>query len=393
VNTIEINSDIRARQKASGVWELKHPGQDGRMTDWYSSGIKGSERELRSHVKQTKLEDIVVLGKNGALSERVIAQFQRGTPKRITLESVRDEWQDWMEKVGKAPRSIETCLNNFDRWIKTQKIQRKNPMHVTVDDIYPFVNPVDSPIKIKTRSIRLFAIRTLFEYLVAHNYSAGNPSAIVKVRKDKSLVGHSQQEVKRIEAFTKAEYNKLIKYFDREIAHVQAMLRGQKKDPGIRKPVTRLNWLQFFRFATVFSYEIGLRLGDICQLEWLSFSEVGEVIVHTDKSDTRIAVPMSDDMQAALELVPTDDMDYLFPMQRELILSKKRSQVSVYFKNELDRCEIEGKSFHALRHTCIRRMRKELKDEYGDEITADEVLERIGRVVAHANTSTTKGYL
>jgi len=38
-------------------------------------------------------------------------------------------------------------------------------------------------------------------------------------------------------------------------------------------------------------------------------------------------------------------------------------------------------------------MRKELKDEYGDEITADEILERIGRVVAHANTSTTKGYL
>ena len=386
---IEIGHDIKARKKASGVWEIKHPGRDGRMTNWYSSGIDGTERDLRRHVKAAELEDIVALGKRNALTESTLAQFTRGTPRRVTLEGVREEWKEWMEKVGRAPRSIETCLSYFDMWLRSMKLAKKNPMEITLDHIYPFVNPEGSDLKFKTRSIRLFAIRTLFQYLLANNYCAGNPAALVKVRKD--LLKHEQKEVKHVEAFTKPEFKRLIKHFDTDIKYLETLIRDEGDDPKIYKPNARLDWLRFFRFASIISWEIGLRLGDICQLEWMCFAKEGEIIVHTDKRDTRIAVPMSKAMQAAFEQLPTEDIDYLFPVQRELILGKSRSRPSEYFKKELAVCKIEGKTFHALRHTCIRRMKKEL--EQGEDLTSDEILVSIGRIVAHANTSTTKGYL
>ncbi|MFP4541946.1 MAG: tyrosine-type recombinase/integrase, partial [Opitutales bacterium] len=374
-----------------------HPGRDGRMTNWYSTGVSGTERELRRHVKEARLEDVVALGKRNALTERTLAQFQRGSPRRVTLAGVRDEWEDWMVKVGKAPRSIETCLQNFDRWLATHKIANKNPMEVGFDDIYPVVNPEDSPVKAKTRSIRLFALRTLYEYLCANNYVAGNPAAAVRVRND--LLTHGQKEVRRIESFTVAEYRRFLSYLDAEIAYADALVREREGGPPARqkgrrvnKPYARRQWLHFFRFATVVSWEIGLRLGDICQLEWLCFASPGEIVVHTDKRDTRIAVPMSPDMEAALRRVPADDLDYLFPEQNRLIRSKSRSRPSEYFRKELEACGITGKTFHALRHTCIRRMKKELETN-GDDLTPDEILRRIGRVVAHANPSTTKGYL
>lgn len=391
MTAIEIAHDIQARKTESGVWQIKHPGRDGRPTNWYSSGIKGTERDLRKHVKSAKLEDIVALGKRNALTESTLAQFTRGTSKRMTLEGVREEWKEFMEKVGKAPRSIETCLNYYDMWLRDMKLGKLSPMEITLDHIYPFVNPVDSPLKVKTRQIRLFAIRTLFQYLLANNYCAGNPAAIVKVRKGKEILKHVQQEVKHIEAFTKPEFRRLIKHFTSEILYLEKLIRDEKHDPKIHKPNARLDWMRFFRFASIMSWEIGLRLGDICQLEWMCFASGGEVIVHTDKRDTRIAVPMTDTMKAAFEQLPTGDIDYLFPVQRELILSKSRSRPSEYFKKELNACEIEGKSFHALRHTCIRRMKKELED--GADLTSDEILEQIGRVVAHANITTTKGYL
>lgn len=388
MNSIEIG-EINARRKESGVWEIKHPGRDGRMTNWYSTGIEGSERDIRRHVKESKIEDVVALGKRGALTDKVMSQFLRGTPKRMTLEGVRSEWIGWMEKVGKAPRSVETCVQNFDRWVKSHKLAKKSPMEITFDDIYPFVNPQGSSLKEKSRSIRLFAIRTLYEYLLANNYCAGNPAAIVKVRKD--LMGHREKEVKRIEAFTSAEYRKLIKHFDKEIAHIEKLFRDEKRDPRIHKPETKLRWMRFFRFATIISWEIGLRLGDICQLEWICFASGSEVVVHTDKRDTRIAVPMSEAMTEALGQVAPEDMDYLFPEQRDLILSPNRSRPSEYFRKELKACGIEGKTFHALRHTCIRRMKRDL--ENAEDLSADEILRKIGRVVAHANPQTTKGYL
>lgn len=389
MNNIEIAHDIQARKTEAGTWQIKHPGRDGRMTNWYSTGIEGSERQLREHVKEAKLEDIVALGKRNALSEKALAQFQRGTSRRATLESLLPECQEWMVRVGKAPRTIESVMQNLRKWIKEGKLGDKNPMNVDYKDIFPFVNPEGSALKSKSRSLRLFAVRTLYEYLIANNYCAGNPAMIVKVNND--MMRHAAKEKRRIEAFTKAEYNRLRKHLDREINDIEKYIRKGEKPPRIHKPASRLNWLRFYRFAITISWEIGLRLGDICQLEWDCFAEDGHIAVHTDKRDTRISVPVSEALQKEIDRLPTDDLDYLFPVQRELILSKNRSRPSEYFRKEVQACGIEGKSFHALRHSCIQRMKRELTFEH--EFSHEEALRQIGKVVAHANPKTTEGYL
>jgi hypothetical protein len=40
----------------------------------------------------------------------------------------------------------------------------------------------------------------------------------------------------------------------------------------------------------------GLRLGDICALEWACLKEPGKVVVWTDKRDTRVDLPVDDDL-------------------------------------------------------------------------------------------------
>ena len=388
---IEIAHDIRARKTDAGTWQIKHPGRDGRMTNWYSTGVGGTERDLRRHVKEADLEGVIALGKRNALTEKTLSQFRHGAPKRITLSGVREEWRAFMEKVGKAPRTIDACMGNFDVWVREMGLGQKNPMDVGIDDIFPFINP-DSPIKIKTREMRLFALRSLFQYLCANNYCAGNPAAIVKVRRDRRIVGHAQQETKHIRPFTAGEYHALVTHFANQIRHIEKLFREDRRDPKIHKPASRLDWMRFFKFATVFSWEIGLRLGDICQLEWACFSNPGEIVVHTDKRDVRIAVPMSDPMRDELSQLEGHDLDYLFPKQRELILSRNRAQPSEYFRKELRAVGIEGKSFHALRHTCVRRIKKEL-EQSGENLSFQEILRRIGRVVAHSHQDSTKLYL
>ena len=138
----------------------------------------------------------------------------------------------------------------------------------------------------------------------------------------------------------------------------------------------------FWQFAILISWEIGLRLGDICSLEWDCFTTPGRVTVWTDKRDRRISVPLSDELQQLITLIPLTSDQYLFPTERVNIEQNKVAALSVFFKRLCEKVQITDKSFHCLRHGCITRWAKEGKS-----------LESIGKDVGHANTKTTAGYV
>ena len=69
-----------------------------------------------------------------------------------------------------------------------------------------------------------------------------------------------------------------------------------------------------------FSAELGLRLGDICKLEWECFTTAGKIIVHTDKSNKRLELPINGELSELVTQIPVEDGTYLFPEQRQTII-------------------------------------------------------------------------
>ena len=195
-----------------------------------------------------------------------------------------------------------------------------------------------------------------FGFCVAKGWSAGDPARLVRV--NLGTLSHAQKEVTEREPFTEFEFKRL----------VNALNKDGK---------------MFWEFAVRLSWEIGLRLGDICNLEFDSFAKPGHIIVWTDKRDRRIAVPISKEIEELVTRIPLTSDKYLFPKERALNLDpKKRAILSVYFKRLAERQSIKDKTFHCLRHACITRWAKEGKS-----------LESIGKHVGHASTKTTEGYV
>ena len=91
----------------------------------------------------------------------------------------------------------------------------------------------------------------------------------------------------------------------------------------------------------------GLRLGDIAQLEHAALEVPGHIIVHTDKRDRRICLPINGTITPGLaeilaEIPPTDS-PYLFPAQAAQYddISTGRPKFSVYFTRLMDRLGID----------------------------------------------------
>jgi integrase len=133
----------------------------------------------------------------------------------------------------------------------------------------------------------------------------------------------------------------------------------------------------------------GLRLSDICTLEWSAFVD-GDIIVHTIKRDRRVQIPMSHPAIGGgiLNLVLLEMAEnrtssrFCFPDAAEAIMDvNRRSKFSVAFMRLLNRLDIYGRSFHCLRHSFVTRLAAE-----GIE------MEAIGKLVGHAQSGTTMGY-
>jgi hypothetical protein len=89
----------------------------------------------------------------------------------------------------------------------------------------------------------------------------------------------------------------------------------------------------------------GLRLGDICALEWACLKEPGKVVVWTDKRDTRVDLPVDDDLAQGLAAIPANSDKVCFPEQEAISRSSKRSMLSVQFGRTLQAVGIQGHSF------------------------------------------------
>lgn len=309
--------------------------------------------EARRVANESGIEALEHAAIAGTVTAQVIGKIITG--KKLTIAKALGHYRTYLESIGKSSKTAENNVSTVEAWARDTNLLTSPPAVVNEGHISAWVNRSETNAKASTRNVNLASLRSFFGYCAAKGWSVGDPARLARV--NMKTLSHKQKETDEREVFEPYEIKRLIKHCESE----------------------DIFWL----FATRLSLETALRLGDICQLEWDCLSEANLINVWTDKRDKRVSVPISDELSELLTQIPVTNHRFMFPEQRKIANDlKKRASLSVKFGRILEKCDITGKSFHCLRHTCITRWDKE-----------GETLETIAEKVGHSNTKTTEGYV
>lgn len=304
----------------------------------------------KARIKEAGLDKVESAAQTHRLTSEGVARILAG--KRITIEHAIVKWGEAMRNSNRAGRTIDNSLKVVLRWASEVNLLNVAPMTITPAHVGDWINSPDAKSGAANRRINLSILGQFLEFCTYAGWNMGNQAKLVGV--NMNSLTHQQKEKKERLAFTKGEVSTLLQHLE---------------DP-------------FWKFAVRLSYETGLRLGDICQLEWECFERENEVAVWTDKRNVRIALPVSAEISAMLTSIPVTDARYVFPEQRGTVLDNdRRASLSVQFKRHCERADIEGKSFHCLRHTFTETHR-----QHG------ATWEEIAIALGHACEETSKGY-
>jgi integrase len=276
------------------------------------------------------VKDLELAARSHRLTHHVVTQIVAG--RKVSVQQAFTEWSDWLEACGKAPRTVLCTTTNVAAWIRDMKLEQMVPGVVTEKHINGWINSKDSTDKASSRKVVLSNIRNFCQFCIAKGYTIANPAALVRVRMD--ILSHAQKEKKETAPLTDAE--------------VTALLNHTEESGEI-----------FWHVATAIARWVGLRLGDIAQLEWDCFNKPGTIAVWTDKRDKRIELPLTTELANAVAKIPVNSGKYCFPDERKVYTEKSPGYLSMEFKRICEKAGVEDHSFHDLRRSyatdCARR--------------------------------------
>lgn len=303
-------------------------------------------------VKDAKLAELEMAARSGRLTNQVISLIVAG--KKVTVAQAIEEWLAWLRTVGRSENTVSAYSIEMRAFANAARILHLPPATIKPETINEWINSPGTR-KAGTRNVQLAQIRSFFEFCAAKGWTYGDPSRLVEV--NLGNLSFAQKEPQQRAIFTDGE--------------VFALIAESPPD-------------SFWRPAIALGRWTGLRLGDICQLEWESLAKPGKIVVWTQKRDRRVELPLEpDSLRRAVDSIEKTDKTYCFPREREIVMDpKRRSILSVQFGRLCTKCGIEGRSFHDLRSSYCSA-----QDAAGIPI------EHISRAVGHSNTLTTKGYI
>tara|TARA_R110000824_G_scaffold75947_4_gene192586 strand:- start:599 stop:1378 length:780 start_codon:yes stop_codon:yes gene_type:complete len=251
---------------------------------------------------------------------------------------------------------------------------------LTSSHVSEFINR-DDGVSLSQRRFRLSAINSYTSLAKALGEAKGNVS--YKLRVNMKKLSHKQKERKHKEPFTRDEYDSIM----------VNCWRVPKFSFGNKYIENRA----FFKTATALSYWTGLRLCDCASLEWDAvITEPDHLVVWTkkagDSEHARVALPLenplvgSGELREVLNELPFESPQYVFPHHHKIITTiRTRSYLPQAYRRFLKQKDMFGesfsKTFHCLRHSFVTRMSE-----------AGVGIEDIGKLVAHADTTTTDIY-
>lgn len=341
-------------KKKEGTWWVGFQTDHG--LKWKNTHAQLKE-EAEQVVATAKISQIEMTARASKLTGEVLSQIMAG--RKITCVEVLEEWIN-VRATTKSPNTVQSQTYAVSAFLSAEKAANKIVNRIDSEDVNAYINKPELGARGNREAI-LSALRSYFDFAVARGYMLRNPASRHVAAINHRALTHEQKESKPRTPFTPAEYKTIIS-----------------------------NTEGFWRWSTALGYWCGFRLADVCNLEWSSIKG-NEIVAWTRKFDARVALPMSDHLIGGgeLALIVLEMMDgaskgrYVFPEQREIINNpQKRAKLSVTYGRILERLNIEGKSFHCLRHSFCTRLDKAGRTE-----------EEIGKLVGHQDTETTKGYI
>lgn len=349
----------------SGIVSVVYTTEHGRRQS--STGTK-NKAEAKIIAKEAKVLELEAAAKTIRLSHAVVAQIIAG--KKIKLSDAVTEWREWMD-IHVAPKTAYGQALAVEQWIAATKLGSALLNAVKDKHVHEWVNASDDT-KIGTRKFRLSAVRSLFKFATIRTYVIHDPSVGVRVSYDG--LRHEQKETESKKPFTASEFDRLLKYLDSEIIGC-----ARSKRPPIKERKSRF---RFWKLAVLISRHTGLRLGDICRLEWAALARCGHIRVWTDKSNKPVEPPIPAEARKIFDAIPHTHKVFCFPdEQRQYANIKTRASLSKEFSRICTYASVDGRTFHSLRATYVTECRRK-----GVPILT------IAKRVGHSSTSTTQTY-
>lgn len=357
---------------STGIISVTINTADGRRTVSTETVDPKMAREI---LQAANVRGVEVLAKAGKLTQNLIHKLTIGGRK--TVEECVAEWEQWLRATTSSEATVENYILYARAWARESKVIQRRICDIQEGHISEWVNQKDGT-KLGSRRVKLGAIRSLFRFCSIREYCA-DISRLVKIKAN--LLSHEQKEPRRKTCFTDEEFNRLV-------AHIKSTL-GQLlvdwPEDRMRPPEieARIQTLRFWHAATLIGRYAGLRLGDICSLEWSCFNTKGKMIVWTDKRDKRVELDIDDNLFRGIATIPTNKKRFCFPEQDNIIRDRRRRcKLSVQFMRLLDGAEVKSHSFHDLRHTYATECQRK-------GISMPHISERLG----HSHEETTEGYI
>jgi len=311
-------------------------------------------------VKDAKIREIETAARNHRLTAEVVTLITAG--RNVLVSEAILEWGEWMKVGTKSPRTRDNNLSGVSRWVTSMGLSAMPIGAITEEHIHRWINDPLLNHKLGTRILRLACIRNFFRFCNVKRYILSDPSRLVAV--DHRAMSHEQRETR----------HKLV-FEDDEIDFILSVCDGTEPNS-----ITD----GFFGAAITLGRDLAIRLGDVCNLEWSCFDfERGIVVIWTDKSNTRVAIPMSERVEKLVTSLPRNQTRFLFPNEQLINADgKRRAMLSVYFGRLFKSLGFEGYTFHSLRATMATTM-----------AANGSTIEEIAKTLGHTGTSCTKAYI
>lgn len=339
-----------------GYYEIRLTRPDGRHRRM--SLKTRNKEEAMEKIRDSKLNEMELAAKMGVLSHGVFSVLTSGN-NCLTVSQALRPWEDHMRYLRNSPASIHDSLIWVKAWMKWGHYEKMPVAEMELQHLDGWINS-GSDSKVGTRRVMLSALKSFCVFCRDKGWIQGNPAELVKI--DLSILLHEQKETLKRPIFQEDEVQQLLDITAPGGAHEST----------------------FWHAAVLIGRHTGLRLGDICSLEWDCFNyELGTISVWTQKRDRRVSLFLEPKVMEVIQALPMEHEQFVFPMERATVRDPMvRARLSSYFWKILRSCGIFGRSFHCLRATYITDCK-----ERG--IPMEHIRESVG----HWSRQTTEGYV
>jgi integrase len=344
-------------------------------------------KEALKLAKQAKIPEMEQLAQVGALSRRVFTKLVQVSD--IKVQDAMNEFMDFVE-VRRTFNTWEVyCgyIRVWSRWLKKNHPGLEWVSELSIEHVLPWIN--EAGVRLPVRNMRLYVSTLFLEHVLSGQYTMN-----IRPRRD-LFVDHrsmpNKDKLKRLRPpFSPEDFFRLSKTLEEYVQKpwsAKHMVPVDKplNDSAVRRRVREIK--ELVAPAVQLAYWSGLRLSDICQLQW-SMYDGKTLIVQTIKSGVWVALPLDHEMFGSgtlievLDSLPRNpDSDYVF--WKYASVAKTTKGVRLYVLRVFRFFEVPNHlSFHSLRHSFIHRLKE-----------SGVSLEDIARYVGHRNTDVTEGYL